>query len=286
VSERVLVLGATGMLGHVVARRFAGRFDVHAGVRDPERARRLGVAGEAHAVDAFAPGDAEALIARLRPAVVVNAVGLVKQLQEAGQPIPAITVNALFPHQLAAACAEHGARLLHVSTDCVFSGALPAPAAYREDDVPDATDLYGRSKLLGEVHAAPALTLRTSIIGWELERASGLLEWFAAQDGGTVKGFSNAIFSGLTTEALAGVMERVIVDHPGLSGLYHVAADPIDKLDLLRRLRDALGLSVEIVPAEEPRINRALDASQLAAATGISAPSWNDMIAEYARETA
>jgi dTDP-4-dehydrorhamnose reductase len=285
VSDRVLVLGATGMLGHVVARRFAGRFDVHAGVRDPDRARRLGVAGEAHAVDAFDAVGVAALIARLQPAVVINAVGLVKQLDEAGQPIPAITVNALFPHQLAAACAEHGARLLHVSTDCVFSGALPAPAAYREDDAPDATDLYGRSKLLGEVREAPALTLRTSIIGWELERASGLLEWFAAQDGGAVKGFAGAIFSGLTTEALARVMETVVLDHPGLTGLYHVSADPIDKFALLCRLRDALGLSVEITRVEEPRINRALDSSRFAAATGIAIPSWSDMIGEYAKET-
>jgi dTDP-4-dehydrorhamnose reductase len=279
---KVLVLGATGMLGHVVAERFAARFDVDAGVRDVAGARELGIAGELHAVDAFQDGAAEALVADLRPDVVINAIGLVKQLQAANEPIPAITINALLPHRLAAACAEHGARLVHVSTDCVFSGALPAPRAYSEDDVPDAYDLYGRSKLLGEVTDPPALTLRTSIIGRELRRASGLMEWYASQDGKPVNGFTGAVFSGLTTKAFARVLEAVVSDHPELTGLYHVAADPISKYDLLVRLRDPLGLTGEVRPVDEPRINRALDGSRFAAATGIAVPGWDEMIAEYA----
>jgi dTDP-4-dehydrorhamnose reductase len=281
---RALVLGATGMLGHVVAERFAAQFDVHTGVRDPDRAQRLGLAGEPHPVDALQPATITELVDRLRPDVVVNAIGLVKQLEEASRPVPAITVNALLPHLLAAACAASGARLLHVSTDCVFSGRLPAPAAYGEDAQPDATDLYGRSKLLGEVAQAPGLTLRTSIIGRELERASGLMEWFAAQDGGAVGGYTNAIFSGLTTKALARVMETVALEHAGLVGLYHVAAEPISKYDLLVRLREALGLRCTISPTDEPHINRALDASRFRSATGIEIPSWDAMIAEYDKE--
>lgn len=282
---RVLVLGATGMLGHVVAARLDGRFDLQTGVRDPDRARRLGIAGEPHAVDASDPDGAAALVARVRPDVVINAIGLVKQLEEASRPIPAVTVNALLPHVLADACGAHDARLIHVSTDCVFTGALPAPAAYREDAVPDATDLYGRTKLLGEVTAAPGLTLRTSIIGRELERASGLMEWFAAQDGAALNGFTGAIFSGLTTKALARVMESVMLEHPDLAGLYHVAAEPISKYDLLVRLRDVLGVRCEIKPVDEPRINRALDGSAFRAATGIEVPAWDEMLAEYDKET-
>lgn len=283
--RRVLVLGATGMLGHVVAQRFAERFEVLAGVRDVDRARRFGIAGEPHAVDAMEPTAAAELVARLRPDVVVNAIGLVKQLEEANRPIPAITVNALLPHVLADACASHGSRLIHVSTDCVFSGTLEAPASYTERDVPDARDLYGRSKLLGEVAEAPGLTLRTSIIGRELDRASGLMEWYASQGDEPVNGFTNALFTGLTTRALARVMESVILDHPDLTGLYHVASAPISKYDLLLRLRDALGLRGEIRPLDEPRINRALDGTRFAEATGIAVPSWDDMVAEYDKET-
>jgi dTDP-4-dehydrorhamnose reductase len=281
---RVIVLGATGMLGHVLVEQLAPQFELHVGVRDVERARRLGVGGEAHAVDALEPAAVAALIGRLRPAVVVNAIGLVKQLEEASRPIPAITVNALLPHVLLEAAGAHGARLVHVSTDCVFSGRLPAPRAYREDDTADAEDLYGRTKLLGELTEAPGLTLRTSIIGRELERASGLMEWFAAQQGAALNGFTNAIFSGLTTRALARVIGSVIRDRPGLSGLYQVAAEPISKYDLLVRLRDVLGVECEIRAVDEPRVNRALDGSRFLADTGIAVPSWDQMLEEYRGE--
>ena len=278
---RVLLLGATGMLGHVVAERLAADHEVLAGVRDVERARRHGIAGELCQVDATAPGTAAALIERTRPDAVVNAIGLVKQLDEASRPVPAITVNALLPHVLADAAARLRARLVHVSTDCVFSGVLPAPRAYTEADAPDPADLYGRSKLLGEVHEPPAVTLRTSIIGRELDRASGLMEWFAGQEGATLNGFTNAIFSGLTTKALARVIDTVITERPDVAGLYHVAADPISKYDLLLRLRDVLGVGCEIVPVDEPRVNRALDGSRFASATGFQAPSWEEMLDEY-----
>ena len=282
---RVLVLGATGMLGHVVAEQLADRFEMHSGVRDAARAERLGVAGQLHEMDAMRPEEPAALVRELRPDAVVNAVGLVKQLEEASRPVPAVTVNALLPHVLNDTCADAGARLVHVSTDCVFSGSLPAPAAYTEDDVADARDLYGRSKLLGEVLEAPGLTLRTSIIGRELERASGLMEWFVSQDGNTVNGFTNAIFSGVTTVALAQLVETILLDHPGLAGLYQVAAEPISKFDLLVRLRDALGLRCEIRAVDEPRINRALDGSRFRAATGIEVPSWDEMVAQYRKES-
>jgi dTDP-4-dehydrorhamnose reductase len=276
------VLGATGMLGHRVVAHFAASgHEVHSAVRDPARARELGIPEPLHAFDAFDGDGVRALIAAVEPTAVVNAVGLVKQLDEASRPIPAIAINALFPHQLADACAARDAKLVHVSTDCVFSGELPAPAAYTEESVPDARDLYGRSKLLGEVGYAPALTLRTSIVGRELERASGLLEWFAGQDGNAVDGYANALFSGLTTGALAAVVEQVLADHRDLAGLYHVSADPISKLDLITRLADVLGVDAEIRPVDEPRVNRVLDSTNFRQQTGIGIPSWTEMLAEY-----
>jgi len=280
--ERLLVLGATGMLGHRVVASFAAAgHEVHGAVRDPERARQLGLTEPLHAFDAFDDDALPELVAAVEPSAVINAVGLVKQLEEAARPIPAIAINSLFPHRLAEVCEAHDAKLIHVSTDCVFSGELPAPAAYSETSPPDPRDLYGRSKLLGEVTAPPALTLRTSIVGRELERASGLLEWFAAQDGKAVKGFTNAIFSGLTTSALAVVMEEILRDHRDISGLYQVSADPISKFDLLTRLRDVLGLDCEIEPVAEPSVNRALDSSAFRERTGIQIPSWTAMLAEY-----
>ncbi len=282
---RVLVLGATGMLGHVVVRELAERFEIHATARDPEQARDV-AAVTLHPFSAGAAGDGlDALMESVAPAAVINCVGLVKQLPIASDPIAAITVNALLPHRIARAAERADARLVHVSTDCVFTGRVPIPQRYRESDPADAEDLYGRSKLLGEVHAAPHVTLRTSIIGPEREgTATGLLEWFRAQPGPTVGGFTRAIWSGLTTVALARVIGEVIADHPELTGLYQVAAEPITKFDLLERLNDALGTGHTIRPVDEPVVNRALDGSRFAEATSIQIPSWDAMIGEIGRE--
>ena len=273
------------MLGHTVVERFVdSAFDVHATVRSRSLADRLPYAANLHDFDA-ARDDVAALLDAVRPATVVNCVGVIKQLEAASNPLTTIRLNALFPHEVSAACETAGARLVHISTDCVFSGRLPIGKAYVEEDEPDAHDLYGLTKRLGEVHAPPALTLRTSIIGWELDRSTGLLEWFASQDGGRVDGFTHAIFSGLTTRALAGLIVTLTAEHPQLSGLYHVSSEPIDKHRLLGSLRDVLGLDIEIVPVKQPVINRALSSRRLRTATGLGAPSWEEMLGEYTRGT-
>jgi dTDP-4-dehydrorhamnose reductase len=282
-ERRLLVLGGTGMLGHEVVRSLTDRFAVHASVRDVGKAERFGLPATLHPLDAGQPALDE-LLEMVKPFAVVNCIGLIKQREEAADPTAAIEVNSLFPHLLADAVAKADARLIQISTDCVFSGQLEAPAAYTEADTPDPVDLYGRSKLLGEVADGGALTVRTSIIGWELEHRLGLLEWFAAQSDSAVDGYSNARFSGLTTRALAEVIAQVILEHRNLEGLYHVAAEPISKLELLEALRDALGMSCEIRPVEEPRINRALDASRFREDTGIAVPSWSSMLDSYLRE--
>jgi len=279
--SRVLVVGATGMLGHVAVQVLAESFEVVASVRDPDAARRYELPAQ---LAAFSVGDdLDALLDRVRPDAVLNGIGLVKQLPAGQSPASAIRLNSLFPHELAEACAAVGARLVHVSTDCVFSGDLPAPARYSEDDIPDARDVYGRSKLLGEILEPPGLTLRTSIIGRELERATGLLEWFANKDGEQVFGFTNAHFSGFTTRELSRIVSRILREHPDMSGLWQVAADPIDKYDLLLRLRSVLGVRCEIVPRDEPVINRALDASRFERAVGYRAPPWDELLEEYRR---
>jgi dTDP-4-dehydrorhamnose reductase len=283
-APTALVLGGTGMLGHRMVAALAETHDVHATVRDAQLARRAALRATVRELD-VAAADAGAVLDVVAPELVVNCVGIVKQLDEAKHPIPSIRINALFPHELAEACARTGARLVHVSTDCVFSGGLPHPGAYTEADTPDARDLYGRTKLLGEV-PAPALTLRTSIIGPELRRGTGLYEWFRRQgDDAVVQGFRQAWFSGLTTDAFARVVVEVAQDHPRLSGLYHVSADPISKHDLLVGLRDALGASCEIAGVDEPRVNRVLDSSRFRQQTGISIPSWEEMLGHYRKES-
>jgi dTDP-4-dehydrorhamnose reductase len=240
--------------------------------------RELGVVDEARTltgVDVARPGVLDELLARVRPDVVVNCIGIVKQLAEAKDPVTSITINALHPHLLARACAVRGSRLIHISTDCVFDGAR---GGYREDELTNATDLYGRTKALGEVTAPGCLTLRTSIIGRELDGTSGLVEWFLSRRGSTADGYSRALFSGLTTAELSRVILQVIDDHPALEGLYHVSAAPIDKYALLTLLDRAFGTGVTITSRDTPVIDRSLDSARFRRVTGIVPPAWDAMV--------
>ena len=191
-------------------------------------------------------------------------------------PIPCLNINALFPHRLAKLCGAAGARLIHLSTDCVFSGKK---GNYAETDAPDAEDLYGRSKLLGETTAPRCLTIRTSIIGRELGTQQGLIEWFLELCW-KISGFKKAIFSGLTTAELSRLIASVLEKHPELEGLYHVAADPIDKFELLSLTKEALGVTVDIEPNETFKCDRSLCGEKFRRATAWSAPAWPRMIAD------
>ena len=278
-QQTVLILGATGMLGSAVFRYFSlqRRHAVFGSVRSPAAASQLPADLQGRivsGVDAEDPASIERVFADVRPTVVINCVGLIKQLAAANDPLLTIPINSLLPHRLSRLCAATGATLLHVSTDCVFSGQR---GMYREDDVADATDLYGRSKHLGEVVAPHAVTLRTSIIGPELQSAHGLVGWFLSQSG-SVKGYTKAIFSGLPTVELARVMHDFVLPNPALRGLYHVSAEPIDKCTLLREVARVYGKQMEIVPDDRVVIDRSLDSSRFRSASGYAPPPWPELI--------
>jgi dTDP-4-dehydrorhamnose reductase len=270
------------MLGHKVLQTLSDDTEAYGSVRGRGNDVSAVAPAAAGIVEGVAAEEFDTVVeavGQTRPDAIVNCIGIVKQLDEAKAPLRAISINSLFPHRLSRLAEAAGARLVHVSTDCVFSGAR---GGYSEDDLPDPIDLYGRSKLLGEVVDAQALTLRTSMIGRELQGSHGLLEWFLSQEGGRVRGFRRAIFSGWTTNALARVILELVERHSSLTGLWHVAAEPINKFELLELLRDAFALDVEIEPDDEVVLDRSLDGSRFRAETGITAPPWRDMIAELA----
>jgi dTDP-4-dehydrorhamnose reductase len=209
-----------------------------------------------------------------RPDVVINCIGLVKQLAEADDPLAAIPINSLLPHRLARLCAVAEARFIHMSTDCVFAGSK---GMYTEADLSDAKDLYGRSKFLGEVDYPNAVTLRTSIIGHELEGARSLVGWFLSQSG-AVKGFTKAIFSGLPTVEIARLIRDYVMPNPHLHGLYHVSADPINKYDLLKLVADAYGKTIDIEADENFVIDRSLDSSRFRSITGFQPKPWGELV--------
>jgi len=284
-ASRILVVGANGMLGHEAIRVLAPDFEVWGACRQPQDLPDLGVPRERMlgGLDATRADSAYALIDRVHPDLVLNAAGIVKQRAAAKAAVPSIVVNSLWPHLLADACAVHGARMVHVSTDCVFSGSR---GHYVEGDVPDDFDLYGRSKLLGEVTDRDnVVTLRTSMVGWQLGEPTGLVAWFAAHRNEPLKGFTKAVFSGLTTRALTETIRDVLLPDVTLSGLWHVASDPIDKYTLLVDLAGYLGWDVDLSPVDEPVIDRSLDSTRFRERTGWTPPSWNEMLEELARES-
>lgn len=277
---KVLILGAGGMLGNAVFRVMCEnkQLTVFGTVRSSnvpqtffstETAKKI-ITG----LDVTDHNSLVNLFNKTKPDVVVNCIGLVKQLTEVDDPLVALPINAMLPHQLANLCILAGARLVHISTDCVFSGAK---GNYKEFDTSDATDLYGKSKFIGEVNYPHTITLRTSIIGHELYNAHGLIGWFLAQQG-SCKGFKRAVFSGLPTIVLAKIIRDIVLPKPELNGVYHVAAKPTSKYDLLSLVAKIYGKVIDIIPDDQLVIDRSLNTDKFKSATGYEAPSWDDLI--------
>lgn len=276
---RILVLGASGMLGNAMIRVLSEKVDwqVHGTVRS-ETSKRFFHTDIAErllsGIDVEQHDSLMQAFIRTRPDVVINCVGLIKQLADAENPLQAIPINALLPHRLARLCELSGTRLVHMSTDCVFSGEK---GGYRESDPSDAKDIYGRSKFLGEVAYPHTVTLRTSIIGHELQSTHGLVGWFLSQQE-RCKGFTRAIFSGLPTVVLAQIVRDVVIPNSELHGVYHVAAQPISKYDLLNLIAQVYGKTIDIVSDENLVIDRSLNADRFHDATGYVAPNWPKLI--------
>jgi dTDP-4-dehydrorhamnose reductase len=275
---RVMVLGVTGMLGSTMFRRFAKRDNIETigtcrqvpdGLAETARSRIIEM------VEADRFNSVERAICENQPNVVVNCIGVIKQLESANDPLVAIEMNALFPHKIAALCAREGIRLVHISTDCVFSGTKGVP--YKETDAPDADDLYGRTKLLGEVTQGTAITIRTSIIGHELKQRLGLVEWFLSQTG-TVQGYTNALFSGLPTCELSDIILLNILPNTRLKGLYQVSSATISKFELLSLIGKQYATSTTIKPDDSIIVNKSLDSHRFHLAAGYTPPSWPELV--------
>ena len=282
---RTLILGAAGMLGHKLFQAFSEQFDVFGTVRSSyESYSRFGIFDRDRlrgGVDAVNFDTVVNAIGETKPDVVINCIGIIKQLASANDPVLSLSINSLFPHRLGQLCQAARARLIHISTDCVFNGRK---GMYTEDTPSDAEDLYGRTKFIGEVAYPNCLTLRTSIIGRELETTSGLVEWFLSNKGNTIRGYTNAIYSGFTTNALAHVIGDVIEKHPDLHGVYQVSSDPINKYQLLRMLQSAYGAHIDIEPYADFVIDRSLDSSRFRMEAGFKPPTWSEMINEMATD--
>ncbi len=276
---KVLIIGASGMIGSTVLRVLSENNDwsVAGTVRDQSVARFFSKSIAEKLIANIDVNQHDSLVGALndfRPDVVINCAGLTKHKPEADDPLQALPINALMPHRLADLCKLLGARLIHISTDCVFSGEK---GDYEEEDFADARDVYGKAKALGEVTDSHSITLRTSTIGHELQSQYGLLDWFLAQQE-QCKGYTRAIFSGLPTVVFAQIIRDVVIPDTSLSGLYHVAAEPVAKYDLLKMIADCYGKEINIIPDDSFIIDRSLNGTRFQMATGYVAPDWLELI--------
>jgi dTDP-4-dehydrorhamnose reductase len=276
---KTLILGGGGMLGHKLVQCWRERFDVWSTVRaDQKKYHRYEFFDRERIIEGVEVENlqtVEKVIEETRPDVIVNAIGIIKQLPSAKNVIKTLQINSIFPHQLAELGEKYRARLITISTDCVFSGLK---GHYTENDLSDAQDLYGKSKNLGEVTGEHCLTLRTSIIGRELDGAHSLVEWFLSNQGETVKGYTNAIYTGFPTLVLADIIADLIENHPNLNGLFQVSSDPINKYELLKLIRDAYRADIRIEPFEEFKIDRSLDSTKFRNAVGFKPLQWHRMV--------
>ena len=284
--KKILVFGASGMLGHMLIRVLSPHHHVigtttsHYNVQSP-LARILSRDNLIDLVDVHNLSTVEIAIRETKPDVIINCVGLIKQKMGTTNSVEAIQLNSLFPHQLAEICLKSNIRMIHFSTDCVFQGI---PGIKRVSDTPNATDLYGLSKLLGEVNTPSSITLRTSIVGRQLFGSESLFEWAISQRGTTVKGYKNAIYTGLTTNQLSQIIEKLIQDFPELSGIYQLASSPISKFELISKLNNHLKLNLRIEPETDFHCDRTLDGTKFSELTNIDIPSWDDMLTELAAD--
>jgi dTDP-4-dehydrorhamnose reductase len=281
-KTKVLVLGATGMLGHVLFKQLSinDKYEVTGTTRsnqlDPwfsaeerEHIRYKGGRVEAENFDSITRA-----IASAQPDVVINCIGIIKQSVWAQDPLESITVNSLFPHRLSLLCSSAGARLVHISTDCIFDGVK---GNYADDDHSNATDLYGRTKYLGEVNYDHCITLRTSIIGHELRGFKGLIDWFLMQEG-TVNGFTKALFSGFPTIEISNIISDYIIPNHAIKGVYNVSADPISKYDLLKLVAKIYDKKIDFIKDEDFILDRSLDSSRFKSETGYTPPDWTELV--------
>jgi len=290
-KKKVLVLGASGMLGSAAVRIFGETTEVFAGVRSESELSQLGISAarlgvdDAHLLLGFDARDPESILPLLEKSeadIIVNAAGIISQRTDSANSRLMIEVNSVWPHALAQMSEERGSRLIHMSTDCVFSGER---GNYTEDDIPDAADIYGRSKLLGEVTDSPnAVTVRTSIIGWQFGPQVSLAGWFAEHRNDELKGYSKAVFSGLPTSELCRIVRDYLLPNPSLCGLYQVSAPPIDKYTLLKLLAEKMGWRVNIIPDDSYRVDKSLDSSRFQLATGWRQAAWDSMLERMADE--
>jgi dTDP-4-dehydrorhamnose reductase len=278
---RIIILSVSGLLGHKLLQKLSADFDVYGTLhKTKDHYGNLPLFSGENIIENIDVSNFDIVkdvLHAINPDVILNCVGITKRRSEIDNPLEVITLNALFPHQLAKWAKPNKIRVIHFSTDCVFNGKI---GNYNEASPASAEDTYGKTKFLGEIKYEHTLTIRSSFIGQELFGRTELFEWFLAQKGKQIKGFKNTLYSGVSTTYMASVVKDIILNHPDLSGLYQLAPEePISKFDLLTIAKEAFNVDVDIIPDTDHVHHPTLDASKLRKAINLKVPAWEEMMA-------
>lgn len=285
---RILILGVSGLIGHKLFQELIPDFEVFGTLHKSKNFYgNISLFSKPNIIENVNVVEFEILKGILRatnPDVIINCVGITKRKDEINDPFTALTINSVFPHQLANWAKDNGKKILHFSTDCVFDGKV---GNYNESSLTTAEDIYGRTKALGDIKYSHTLTIRSSFIGQELFGKTELLEWFLSQKGKKILGFRNTFYSGVSTMVMARVVRDIILNYSNLSGLYHLApVKPISKYDLLCIAKEAYDIDVDIIPEDDHVHFPTLDGSKLRSKIDLKIPSWQEMMLELSSDKA
>ncbi len=278
---KLLILGANGLLGNTLTKYFFEKknYETYGFLRDSSKLnffKKEYISRLIIIKDVLNINDLRKKIKDLMPDVIINCIGQTNKITEENfnNIEKYINLNSLFPFRLKEICHEIKSRLIHFSSDCVFSGEK---GFYSEKDNPDPNDIYGKSKLLGELDNENIITIRKSVIGHELDSKKGLLEWFLNQEG-SVEGYKEAIFSGLTVLELARIIDMYILPNKGINGIIHLSGDPISKYDLLKIVANQYNKIIKIEPNVEIKIDRSLNSEYFKNLTGYKSDPWPSLV--------
>ena len=276
-KKKILILGANGMLGHVLFNNFSknNNYFTKGTLRNKKYKKYFKQIYRNDLITNLDVTDISKLkkvISSFKPDILINCIGIIKQKKKINYE-NMIKINSLLPRKLYEICEIYKTKLILISTDCVFLGLK---GNYKESDLTDAKDIYGISKILGEYTNKNSLVLRTSIIGHELSSRNGLLEWFLSQKE-HVSGYKNVYFSGVTPFELFKILDKYII-RSNLSGIYHIGAKKINKFDLLKIISKIYKKNIDIKPSYNEKLNRSLNFKKFKLQTGYINNKWIDMI--------
>jgi len=280
---KILILGGDGMIGHKMAQVLSNfNHQIIVSIREQRELTKQCFSSQVKVFfNDFLKENALNFLDKVNPDVIVNAIGVTIRRGAAENIADTIYLNSFFPHQLANWSEIHNKRLIHFSTDCVFSGY---EGSYSEDSTPNALDYYGKTKGLGEVFSKNTLTLRSSMIGPELFNKTELFEWVINNKEKEINGFTRVMYSGVTTFYMARLVADLIQNHKDLNGIYNIASNPISKFELLHLINDNFDLGLFINKDQNTISNKTLNASKIEDELGIKSPSWNELIIELKKD--